>query len=50
MHAVRGALKELEPDPRQGVAAGHIPARNLPFALLYNDDGTFKSPDEIRTV
>jgi thiosulfate/3-mercaptopyruvate sulfurtransferase len=37
-----------EPDPRPGVAAGHIPgARNLPFAALYKDDGTFRSRDEI---
>ncbi len=37
-----------EADPRPGVAAGHIPgSRNLPFAALYRDDGTFRSPDEI---
>jgi thiosulfate/3-mercaptopyruvate sulfurtransferase len=37
------------PDPRPGVAPGHIPGgRNLPFGLLYNEDGTFKSPDGIR--
>jgi len=37
-----------EPDPRPGIAAGHIPgARNLPFAALYKDDGTFRSRDEI---
>jgi len=37
-----------EPDPRPGVSAGHIPgARNLPFAALYQDDGTFRSRDEI---
>ena len=33
-----------EPDPRPGVAPGHIPgSRNLPYASLYRDDGTFKS-------
>ncbi|HVF37926.1 MAG TPA: rhodanese-like domain-containing protein, partial [Sphingomicrobium sp.] len=38
-----------EPDPRPGVAAGHIPgAHNLPFAELYRDDGTLKSEAEIR--
>jgi thiosulfate/3-mercaptopyruvate sulfurtransferase len=38
-----------EPDPRPGVEPGHIPgACNLPFAALYNEDGTFKSPDELR--
>ncbi|MBA3510721.1 sulfurtransferase [Sphingomonas sp.] len=37
-----------EPDPRPGVAAGHIPgSRNLPFPRLYNDDGTFLGRDEI---
>ena len=46
-----GRFEGTEPDPRPGVAAGHIPgARSLPFALLYNDDGTFKSPDEIRQM
>lgn len=40
-----------EADPRPGVAAGHIPgARNLPFAALYNGDGTFKNREEIRTL
>jgi thiosulfate/3-mercaptopyruvate sulfurtransferase len=39
----------IEPDPRPGVAAGHIPgARNLPFAALYRDDGTFKPLEELR--
>jgi thiosulfate/3-mercaptopyruvate sulfurtransferase len=38
-----------EADPRAGVAPGHIPgARNLPFGSLYNEDGTFKSRDELR--
>ena len=37
-----------EADPRPGVAAGHIPGSlNLPFAALYNDDGTFRSGEEI---
>ena len=38
-----------ESDPRPGIASGHIPqARNLPFAKLYRDDGTFKSGDALR--
>ena len=38
-------------DPRPGVAVGHIPgARNLPFGSLYNDDGTWKSPEELRRL
>jgi thiosulfate/3-mercaptopyruvate sulfurtransferase len=37
-----------EPDPRPGVASGHIPgSRNLPYAQLYHEDGTFRGPDEI---
>lgn len=40
-----------EPDPRPGVAPGHIPgAHNLPSAGLYNADGTFKSPEELRRL
>jgi thiosulfate/3-mercaptopyruvate sulfurtransferase len=40
-----------EADPRPGVAAGHIPgARNLPFATLYSDDGTFKPADDLRRL
>ena len=39
------------PDPRPGVEPGHIPgACNLPFAALYNPDGTFHSPDELRRL
>ena len=38
----------LEPDPRPGVAPGHVPgSRNLPYARLYNADGTFRSRGEI---
>ena len=38
-----------EADPRPGIASGHIPrARNLPFAKLYRDDGTFKSGEALR--
>lgn len=40
-----------EPEPRAGLASGHIPgARNLPFGKLYNDDGTFKSADQLRRL
>ena len=45
----RARFEGSEPDPRAGVAPGHIPgARNLPFASLYNDDGTFKREEELR--
>ena len=37
-----------EPDPRPNIADGHIPgARNLPYALLWNDDGTMKDLDAL---
>ena len=36
---------------RDEFAAGHIPgARNLPFAQLYNPDGTFRSPAMLRRL
>jgi thiosulfate/3-mercaptopyruvate sulfurtransferase len=47
----RPRFEGTEDDPRPGIAAGHGPgARNLPFAPLYRDDGTFKSVDEIRKL
>ncbi|QNM82482.1 sulfurtransferase [Sphingomonas sabuli] len=37
-----------EADPRPGVAAGHIPgARNVPYASVYNEDGTLRSECEL---
>ena len=45
----QGRFEGTEPDPRPGVDVGHIPgAKNLPFASLYRDDGTFKSEEELR--
>ncbi len=41
----RGAARwsGADPDPRPGIAAGHIPGSlNVPFTALYNPDGTFK--------
>ena len=47
----KGRFEGSEADPRPGVAAGHIPgARNLPFGALYNEDGTFKSRDELKRL
>ena len=47
----RARFEGSEADPRPGVAAGHIPgAGNLPYSELYNPDGTFKSPEEIRRL
>ena len=40
-----------EPDPRPNVADGHIPgARNLPYAALWNGDGTMKSTGELEAA
>ena len=40
-----------EPEPRAGLASGHIPgARSLPMPKLYNEDGTFRSPEELRAL
>jgi len=45
----RARFEGSEADPRPGVAPGHIPgSRNLPFASLYNDDGTFKRSEDLR--
>ena len=45
----KARFEGTEPDPRPGVAAGHIPgARNLPYAALYREDGTFKSDAGLR--
>lgn len=39
------------PEPREGLASGHIPgACNLPYSSLYEEDGTFKSPGELRNI
>lgn len=39
------------PDPRSGVAAGHIPgARNLPYADLYRPDGTLRPDEELEAA
>lgn len=47
----KGRFEATEPEPRAGIAGGHIPgARNLPFGQLYNEDGTFKSPDQLRRL
>ncbi len=44
----RGRFEGSDPDPRPGVTPGHIPgSKNLPFAVLYREDGTFKSDEEL---
>lgn len=40
-----------EPEPRAGMAAGHIPgSRNVPHGQLFNADGTWKQVDALRRV
>lgn len=40
-----------EPEPRAGVRGGHMPgAVNVHYRSLLNDDGSFKSPDQLRDV
>ncbi len=47
----KGRFEGTEADPRPGVEPGHIPgACNLPFGSLYNEDGTFRSRDEMRRL
>ena len=47
----KARFEGTESDPRSGVAAGHAPgARNLPCGTLYREDGTFRSPDEVRRL
>jgi thiosulfate/3-mercaptopyruvate sulfurtransferase len=47
----KGRFEATEPEPRAGLAGGHIPgSRNLPFGQLYREDGTFKSPQELRAL
>jgi thiosulfate/3-mercaptopyruvate sulfurtransferase len=37
-----------EPEPREGLRAGHIPgSRNLPYRELLNGNGTMKSPEAL---
>jgi len=44
----RGRFDGSVPDPRPGVAAGHIPgSRNLPYGDLYRADGTLKPEEEL---
>jgi thiosulfate/3-mercaptopyruvate sulfurtransferase len=40
-----------EADPRPGVRPGHIPGSiNIPYAALFNEDGTYKAPAELRRL
>lgn len=40
-----------EPEPRPGLRPGHIPgSKNLHYRTLLDEDGTMKSPDDLRAV
>jgi len=47
-----GELLHMEAYPQEGaLRGGHIPgARNVPWARAVNEDGTFKSADELRAI
>jgi thiosulfate/3-mercaptopyruvate sulfurtransferase len=46
-----GRFAGTEPEPRPGMAAGHIPGSvNLPYVVLFHADGCFKQGDELRAL
>ncbi len=46
-----GRFAGTEPEPRPELRGGHIPAsKNLPFDQLFNEDGTYKSPQAIAAL
>ena len=45
----RGRFAGIEPEPRPGLRAGHVPGSiNLPFTELVNRDGTLLPPEALR--
>ncbi|MDP5217765.1 3-mercaptopyruvate sulfurtransferase [Ruegeria sp. 2205SS24-7] len=46
-----GRFAGTDPEPREGLRAGHIPgSRNVPHTLLLNADGTMKTPEACRAI
>ncbi|MEP6762931.1 MAG: 3-mercaptopyruvate sulfurtransferase [Gemmatimonadaceae bacterium] len=46
-----GRFQGTEPEPRPGVRGGHIPGSvNIHYASVVNEDGTLRSPNEIRAI
>ncbi len=46
-----GRFRGEEPEPREGLRAGHIPgSKNVHYRTLLNEDGTMKSPDELQAA
>jgi thiosulfate/3-mercaptopyruvate sulfurtransferase len=47
----RPRFSGAEPDPRPGVAPGHMPgARNLPYPMLFQPDGRWKRDEALRAA
>ncbi len=46
-----GRFAGTEPEPRASLRGGHMPgSKNLPYDQLFNDDGTYKSRDELKAA
>ena len=46
-----GRFAGAEPEPREGLRAGHIPgSKNIHYRTLLNEDGTMKTPAALRAV
>ncbi len=46
-----GRFTGTEAEPRPGMASGHIPgSRNLPYAALFAEDNSLKSPQDLRAL
>lgn len=46
-----GRFRGEEPEPRDGLRAGHIPgSKNVHYATLLNEDGTMKPPEALRAA
>ncbi|TNE39900.1 MAG: 3-mercaptopyruvate sulfurtransferase [Alphaproteobacteria bacterium] len=46
-----GRFKGVDPEPREGMRSGHIPgAVNVPIGTLFQEDGTFRSLDELQQI
>lgn len=46
-----GRFLGTEPEPRAGLKSGRIPdSFNVPFNTLFNDDKTFKSPEDLKEI
>lgn len=47
----KARFEGTEPDPRPATMPGHIPgSKNIPYATLFNPDGTWKQGDALKSV